>query len=223
MKSQTTLSLRWLAYRVMRRFAIANVSHFYHSPIDKIPRTPIPNDYEIYLCSSARIRNHESELNYTIPAKHLGMLDSGEAKCFAAFQADSLAGFAWAALGNIPADMNHDGKPETGLPVQLADDAAFVFQVLVLPAYRGRRLYPAIMSRMADELQRVGVRSLVLTTEGSNLNALRAVERMQFRYVGQTSLFRIGPLRIARYPVLPSDIGFTIGRYVGDETAPYSG
>ena len=222
MKSQSTRSIRWLAYRVVRRFAIANVCHFYQSPIDTMPRTPTPSEYEICSCSSRRLREHTSELDYVIPERDLEMLDAGAAKCFAAFQADSLAGFAWVAFGDIPGERNHDGKPETGLPIQLSDDAAFVFQVLVLPAYRGRRLYAAILSRMADDLQHEGIHSLVLTTEGSNQNALRAVNRMQFRKVGQASFFRVGPLSRATYPTLPKDAEFTIGRYVGDDTAVHS-
>ncbi|QDV55399.1 GNAT family N-acetyltransferase [Rosistilla oblonga] len=222
MKTQSTRSTRWLAYRVVRRFAIANVCHFYQSPIDKMPRTPTPSEYDICSCSSKRLREHASELDYAIPERDLEMLDAGAAKCFAAFQADSLAGFAWVAFGNITGEMNHDGKPETGLPIQLVDEAAFVFQVLVLPAYRGRRLYAAILSQMADQLQDNGMHTLVLTTEGSNQNALKAVQRMQFRKVGQASFFRIGPLSRATYPTLPNDIGFTIGRYVGDDTAAHS-
>jgi len=222
MKSQSTRSIRWLAYRVVRRCAIANVCHFYQSLIDEMPRTPTPGEFEICSCSSKRLREHASDLDYAIPERDLEMLDAGAAKCFAAFQADSLAGFAWIAFGNIPGEMNHDGKPETGLPIQLSDDSAFVFQVLVLPAYRGRRLYAAILSRMADDLQQEGFRALVLTTEGSNQNAFRAVQRMQFRKVGQASFLRIGPLSRVHYPTLPKDIGFTIGRYVGDDTAVHS-
>lgn len=217
MKSQSTRSIRWLAYRVFRRFAIANVCHFYQSPIDTMPRTPTPSEYEISSCSSKRLREHSSELDYVIPERDLGMLDAGAAKCFAAFQADSLAGFAWVAFANIPGEMNHDGKPETGLPIQLSDDTAFVFQVLVLPAYRGRRLYAAIMSQMADQLQTDGIQTLVLTTEGSNHRALKAVGRMGFQNVGQASLLRLGPLCRATYPTLSETNGFKLGRYVGDK------
>jgi ribosomal protein S18 acetylase RimI-like enzyme len=222
MKISSNRSIRWLAYRVVRRFAIANICYFYQTPIDKMPRTPTPDGYTMRSCSSKQIRDHASELDDAIPERDLQMLDAGKSKCFAAFHGESLAGFAWAAFENIPAEMNHDGKPETGLPIQLSDEAAFVFQVLVLPAYRGRRLYAAILSRMADELQRDGIRHLVLTTEGSNHNALRAVERMQFQKVGQASFFRIGPLSRSTYPTLSKDVGFTIGRYLGDETAAHS-
>ncbi|QDT13448.1 GNAT family N-acetyltransferase [Planctomycetes bacterium K23_9] len=218
MKTQSTRSIRWLAYRVVRRFAIANVCHFYQSPIDQMPRTPTPSGYEVCSCSSERLRKHASALEYAIPERDLEMLDSGAAKCFAAFQADSLAGFAWVAFGNIPGDMNHDGKPETGLPIQLSDDSAFVFQVLVLPAYRGRRLYAAIMSQMADQLQKDGIETLVLTTEGSNHRALKAVDRMGFQNVAKASLFRVGPLCRATYPKLAQASSFKIGYYVGDES-----
>ena len=212
-------SLRWLPYRAMRRLAVANICQFYQSPIDQMPRTPIPDGYTIDSCSSDRLRSHAHALEYQIPERDLEMLDAGHARCFTAFQANSLAGFAWVAFGDIPGRMNHDGKPETGLPIQLSDDAAFVFQVLVLPAYRGRRLYAAIMSQMADQLQTDGIQTLVLTTEGSNQRALKAVDRMGFQNVAQASLFRLGPLCRAKYPTLPNEIGFTIGRYVGDDTA----
>ena len=219
MKIASSRSLRWLPYRAMRRFAIANICQFYQSPIDQMPRTPVPDGYAIESCSSDRLRAHTHELGYQIPERDFEMLDTGHAKCFAAFHADSLAGFAWVAFGDIPGDMNHDGKPETGLPIQLADNAAFVFQVLVLPAYRGRRLYAAIMSQMADQLQTDGIQTLVLTTEGSNYRALNAVDRMGFQNVGRASLFRLGPIHRATYPKLPEISGFKIGRYVGDESS----
>ena len=206
----------------MRRLAIANICQIYQSPIDQMPRTPIPDGYTIESCSSDRLRSHAHELEYQIPERDFEMLDAEHARCFAAFQANSLAGFAWVAFGDIPGQMNHDGKPETGLPIQLSDDAAFVFQVLVLPAYRGRRLYAAIMSQMADQLQTDGIQTLVLTTEGSNHRALKAVDRMGFQKAGQASLFRLGPLCRATYPTLSSDIGFTIRQYVGDDTSARS-
>ncbi len=219
MKIASSRSLRWLPYRAMRRFAIANICQFYQSPIDQMPRTPVPDGYAIESCSSDQLRSHAHELEYQIPERDFEMLDTGHAKCFAAFQSNSLAGFAWVAFGDIPGDMNHDGKPETGLPIQLADNAAFIFQVLVLPAYRGRRLYAAIMSQMADQLQTDGIQTLVLTTEGSNYRALNAVDRMGFQNVGRASLFRLGPIHRATYPKLPEISGFEIGRYVGDESS----
>lgn len=209
-------ALKWLPYRVMRRFAVANICQFYQSPIDQMPRTLVPDGYTIESCSSDRLRSHAHELEYEVPERDLKLLDTGHAKCFAAFQSDSLAGFAWVGFGNIPGDMNHDGKPETGLPIQLDDDAAYVFQVLVLPAHRGRRLYAAIMSQVADQLQNDAIQTLVLTTEGSNQNALSAVRRMQFQQVGQASLFRFGPFCKSTYPIVPQDCGFAIGRYNGD-------
>lgn len=144
------------------------------------------------------------------------MLDAGRVKCFAAFHSDCPAGFAGVGFGDIPGEMNHDGKPETGLPIQLADNAAYVFQVLVLPDHRGRRLYAAILSYMADRLQSDGIETLVLTTEGYNHRALKAVDRMGFQNVGRASLFRFGPVCRASYSTLPATSGFRLGRYVGD-------
>ncbi len=212
--------LLWIPYRIVRLFATANVCRFFELKLLELPRTPSPKGYEVLSVSSDSIRAHASSVDYQISDRDLALLDSGDAKCFVAFQNERIAGFAWVAFGNIPCDMNHDGKPETGLPIQLADDSAFVFQVLVIPAHRGRRLYAAILGRMADDLTTAGVRKFVLTTEGSNWRARRAVERMRFRKVGQATLFCLGPIRHATYPALPQDAGFTIGRYSGDKTSP---
>ena len=70
-------------------------------------------------------------------------------------------------------------RPSFYLPIRVASDSAFIFQVLILPVHRGRRLYAAILSNLTDELQNNGIRHFVLTTEGSSRNSLRAVERVQ--------------------------------------------
>jgi ribosomal protein S18 acetylase RimI-like enzyme len=208
---------RWLPYRILRKYAIANISLFFSLRTDAMGRIDIPHGIEIRQCSSENLRDATRDSDHQFAESDFSMLDSGKSSCFAAFEGQTLVGFAWVGYGIIDCEMNHDGKPETGLPIQLAKDAVYVYQVFVFPNYRGRRIYAALLSEMADTLGKNGIQTFVLATEASNWSALRAVRRMGFKKLGTTWLLKVGSICKARYPELAADCGFQIGRYVGDQ------
>lgn len=212
----------WLPYRLMRRYAVANVSYLYSANTEALAEMGVPAGYHISPCPSKRLVENADALECKFSRQDIDGLDCGRLRCFGAFHNEALVAFAWVAFADVEASANHDGKPETGLPIQLADDVAFVFNVLVLPDHRGCRLYAALITQMAQTLSAQGVRRFVLATEGTNTNALRAVERMGFKKVAHTSFFKLGPLCKATYPKLPHDCGFTIGAYAGDLRAAKS-
>lgn len=213
-------SMSWLPYRIVRRLAIANVNYICGSTTDELSQLSLPAGYAIQSCSSQQLEEHAGALEYKFSTQDLSMLASGDYRCFSAFQNESLVGYAWVAFGEVRASANHGGKAETGLPIKLADDTAFVFNVYVLPGHRGCRLYAAIIGQMATALQKESIKKFVLTTEVTNESALRAIKRMGLKKLAQVSFFKIGPLSKAAYPRLPGDCGFTIGRYAGDLSGP---
>jgi ribosomal protein S18 acetylase RimI-like enzyme len=208
--------LRWLPYRILRRFAVANVSRFFMLPVDSMPRVELPSGFSVSECSSEKLRKAAEHCEYQVSRSNVDLLETGGAICFTVFDGEIPAGFAWVAIGNVSGELNHDGKPETGLPIRLSVDVAFIFQVLVFSNYRGRRLYAALMTEMADALRSRGIRRLVLTTEASNCQAMRAVDRMGFKQVGQSWLLKVGPFCKVSYPNIPTECGMQIGRYAGD-------
>ncbi|GAA4463610.1 GNAT family N-acetyltransferase [Novipirellula rosea] len=216
MKKLQYRALFWLPYRVFRRIAIANVNYIYQRPVHDMKNVVTEEECSIEQCSSSRLRGLMQTTDRTLSESDFALLESGKASCYAALHNNSLVGYAWVAFGDVSADMNHDGKPDTGLPIQLGDDTAFIFHVLVLPDYRGRRLYAAIVSQIASELETQGIRTMVLTTEASNHRARRAVKRMGFNKIGQTWIFQVGPLCKVFYSTIPEEFGIKIGRYVGD-------
>jgi len=210
--------LNQLPYRVMRRFAIANQTLFFGCNLESLSRVPCPEGLAVVQWSENDLLQHQGEEHY-LDESHATWLRDGQAICFAVMDEDRLAGFAWFALGDVPGEMNHDGHPDTQLPLFLPDDTCFVFHVFILPAYRGRRLYAALMSYAAEQLPDRGVRKLLLTTECTNRSALRSVNRMGFREVGKAWLVKIGPLYGAGYPDQPFFGEVRTGRYAGDERA----
>ncbi|EMI24725.1 MAG: N-acetyltransferase [Rhodopirellula sp.] len=199
----------------MRRFAIANQTLFFGCELVSLSGVPCPEGLTAVQWSENDLLQHQGEEHY-LDESHATWLGDGRAICFAVMDEEKLAGFAWIALGDVPGEMNHDGHPDTQLPLFLPDDTGFVFHVFILPAYRGQRLYAALMSYAAEQLPDHGVGKLLLTTECTNRSALRSVNRMGFREVGRAWLIKVGPICSVGYPEQPFFGGVRTGAYVGD-------
>ena len=162
--------LKQLPYRVMRRIAIANRTLFFGCDLASLSHFPCPEGLTVVQWTEDDLRQHLGEENY-LDEGHAVWLRDDQAVCFAVMDGERLAGFAWIAHGDVPGEMNHDGHPDTQLPLFLPDDTGFVFHVFILPSYRGRRLYAALMSSAAHQLPNRGIEKLVLTTECTNRSA----------------------------------------------------
>jgi len=71
------------------------------------------------------------------------------------------------AYGWITFDKEDIG--ELGLSARLNEREAYIWDCATLAAYRGRRLYPALLACMLDELQRAGFRRIWIGTDADNL------------------------------------------------------
>lgn len=129
---------------------------------------------------------------------------------------DIPVGRLWWITDAVPPDLNTDGPCFTSLPLALPRDAAFVFDVWVKKELRGNRLYAAMLSYTRNYLIQQGtVTKFLITVEFGNRPAIRAAERIGFKEIGYSSLFRISNVTFARYPdakVFP----IIVGRYWGD-------
>lgn len=199
----------------MRRFAMANRNIFFGLERSHVSEVPCPEGFVIVSWNAADVREHISE-KYYLSEEDAVLIECDKAICFAVNHGESLAGYAWFAFGKVAGEMNFDVHPDTRLSLSLPDDTSFVFHVFVLPAHRGKRLYAALISHALQELQGRGINKLILTTECSNLKALRSVRRMGFQELGQSWLIKIGPLCRAGYPEQPFFGGVRTGKYAGD-------
>ncbi len=207
----------YLPHRVMRRFAIANVCCFFAAKLGDLHATNLPDGMVFNELSSPMLDNLCDDYPAYFGDEHRSLLESDQARGFAVFIGESLVSFLWMAAENVSGTNNHDGHPATQLPLYLPDGIGYIFNVLVMPKYRGRRLYGAMVSELSKQLSSDGFTGLMLTTEGSNHRALQSVRRMGFQFLGRSMLFGIGGFTVAKYPSQPMSGGIQFGRYAGDQ------
>ncbi len=211
--------IKYLPYRVVRRFAIANVSCFFAAELGDLQVTDLPDAMVFTELTAPMLEGLCVDYPDHFRDEHRKLLACDRIRGFAVFYDQSLASCLWLAIEDVPGEINHDGHPATQMPLYLPDNVGYVFNVFVKPEYRGRRLYGAMITELANRLGEEGFTGLTLTTEGSNYRALSSVRRMGFRMVGRSMLFGIGGFTLAKYPEQPMLGGIQTGRYAGDTRA----
>jgi ribosomal protein S18 acetylase RimI-like enzyme len=208
--------IRFLPYRVIRRIGTADMSCVLGIKTSELHTPELGGEFRFVEITSQNIREMRAAYPEFFDERQVEQLMTGQFFGVAVFQQDALAGFAWLGIGNIPAESNHNGDVRTGLPIDLLADTGYVYNVLVLPDYRGRRLYGSIMGKLAQRMQSRGVSRLILTTDVMNTSSLKALHRMGFQDLGRAWLFRIGPFSMASYPPSPIFDTVRFGKYTGD-------
>ncbi len=95
------------------------------------------------------------------PAPVLQRLATGR-QCYAGRVEGRLATYGWVSFGE-------EGIGELGLSIHLPEGEAYIWDCVTLPAYRGQRLYPALLAYIVRELQRAGVRRAWVGTDTDNI------------------------------------------------------
>lgn len=208
--------IRFLPYRIVRRIGTADISRVFGIETSEIPTQPLGKEFSFAEISSAEIGGLIAGCPQCFSKSQATELALDNIYCFVIFQADAMAAFAWLAIGNVAPEFNHNGDLQAGLPVLLPPDTGFVYNVYVLPRYRGRRLYGSIMRELAQVMRTRGVTRLILTTDATNTSSLRALQRMGFQDLGKAWLLRVGPFSMARYPSSPVFGTVRFGRYLAD-------
>jgi GNAT superfamily N-acetyltransferase len=81
--------------------------------------------------------------------------------CYAALIGDILAAYAWVTF-----DREEIG--ELGLHIRLAPGEAYIWDCATLPAYRGLRLYPAMLTHIVSELRAEGLSRIWIGADVDN-------------------------------------------------------
>lgn len=81
------------------------------------------------------------------------------------------------------------------LRVRLLPGEAYIWDCATLPASRGRRLYPALLSHMQRELQRAGLRRIWIGMDADNLPSQAGVALAGFQHVIDILQVRDTPAR----------------------------
>ncbi len=196
-----------------------NIACFLEVKIDAIQVNALAAEYQFEWLTAARLMSLLENPENSISDAWMSLVENEQSGCLVVLVDGVVVGFAGVTTGTVPGELNHDGDLRTMLPIELPADTAYVFGVHVVPRHRGRQLYAAMVSLIAERMSECEVQRLLLTTEFGNFRALKSVQRMGFKEVGRTVLIRAGRLSWAKYPKgnLIGDI--RLGRYAGDTSA----
>lgn len=211
--------IRFLPYRIVRRIGAADMSCVFGIETNQLETPKLGEEFRFVEITSQNIGEMREAYPEYFDDSQAEQLATNQFFGFAVLQQNALAGFAWLGTGSIPAESNHNGDIRTGLPIELPADTGYVYNVLVLPKYRGQRLYGSIMGNLAQRMQSRCISRLILTTDVMNTSSLNALHRMGFEDLGRAWLFRIGPFSMASYPPSPVFESVHFGKYTGDTRA----
>ena len=97
-------------------------------------------------------------------------------RCYAAWTRGQLAAYGWVSFGE-----EHVG--ELGMHLRLMPNEAYIWDCVTLAAYRGRRLYAALLGHMAEALRVEGVQAIWIGADFDNRPSQAGIARAGFTAV----------------------------------------
>lgn len=128
-------------------------------PLPASPQTRIPATF-----SRAGLEEAEelaSTMGFDNPAPVLQRFHMGR-HCYIARADGKIVAYGWISF-------DEEGIGELGLRICLNKGEAYIWDCGTLPAYRGQRLYPALLGHMLGELQSAGLQRVWIGTDADNL------------------------------------------------------
>lgn len=86
---------------------------------------------------------------------------------------------------------------ELYLSIRLKTGEAYIWNCATLPAYRGQRLYPALLTHIVGELYQQGLRRIWIGTDSDNLPSQSGIALAGFQIVGDIVISRVLTMRRA--------------------------
>ena len=111
-------------------------------------------------------------------------------RCYVGRVEDRLVTYGWITF-------DEEGIGEIGLNIRLQAGEAYIWNCGTVPAYRGQRLYPALLAHMLGELQGEGLHRVWLGTDADNLPSQSGVALVGFQPVVDVVMTRVLTVRRA--------------------------
>lgn len=129
---------------------------------EQLPAGPAPRVAATFQRAGPEVAGElASAMGFGDPAPVLHRLQRGR-HCYIARIEKRLVAYGW-----ITFDREDIG--ELGLSVRLRPGEAYIWDCATLPAYRGQRLYPALLASILRELQRDGLQRAWIGMDADNL------------------------------------------------------
>jgi ribosomal protein S18 acetylase RimI-like enzyme len=95
-------------------------------------------------------------------------------RCYAGFHCDDIVTYGWVTF-------DEESIGELGLTARMRPGESYIWDCGTPPAYRGQRLYPALLSHILKELASEGIRRAWLGTDADNLPSQKGVALVGFQ------------------------------------------
>lgn len=140
---------------------------------------------------------------------------TGKVFCDVAFVEDVPAGFQWTSLGDSEI-------PSLNAMLRLCLGDAYLVELYVRPAYRGKGLAPFVEERVYRELSTLGYRRMFVLIEVGNRRMIRLAKKMGFDPYYLISISRLAPVeRLIATPCRPEFAGALRVERVGRGLLPF--
>lgn len=110
-------------------------------------------------------------------------LGRGE-RCFLALHQGRVVSYCWFSQARV-------GIEEVDLTVVVQPDEAYLYDAFTLPQWRGRGLYPALLTRMVREAMEVGCRRAMIFVVEDNLPSRQGIEKAGFELFQRISHYKL--------------------------------
>lgn len=130
---------------------------------------PLPDDLELVLRASPATGQAEPAWHPEAQAR----LAAGQT-CAVVLAQGAVVAYCWATTAPAPVD-------EIGCLVVPGDDEVYLYDAYTAPAFRGRRLFPAMLSALTARARSRSRRRALIFVLASNVSSARAIEHAGFR------------------------------------------
>ena len=97
-------------------------------------------------------------------------------RCYAGFHGDEIVTYGWVTF-------DEETIGELGLTARMRPGESYIWDCATPPAYRGKRLYPALLAQILTELAADGITRTWLGTDADNLPSQKGVALVGFQPV----------------------------------------
>jgi GNAT superfamily N-acetyltransferase len=123
------------------------------------------------------------------PAEVLQRFATGR-RCYIGHVEDVLATYGWVSF-------DEESIGELRLRVRLAPGEAYIWDCATLPVYRGRRLYPALLGYIVNDLRAEGLRRIWIGADADNLPSQTGMVLCGFQPIADVVLDRALTMRMS--------------------------
>ena len=142
-----------------------------------LPPGPVPRVPVVFMRAGPEVAQELARaMDLDDPELVLQRFDNGR-YCYAGRVEGMLVTYGWVTF-------DEEDIGELGLSIRLKAEEAYIWNCATLPAYRGQRLYPALLAHVVRELSRQGLHRVWIGTDTDNLPSQSGMALAGFQPVG---------------------------------------